>query len=67
MDKLIINNETDLTMAEILPYALKVIEGGRISNFEKQYCYLTTFHNGIIIYADKNKKSDRLIVRKEET
>jgi hypothetical protein len=32
-----------------------VIEGGRISNYETQYCYATTFRYGPIVYADKTR------------
>jgi hypothetical protein len=70
MEKLIIENHTDLKMNEALRYAKMVIEQGRISENHKgnQYCFATLFKkkeldkNGVVVYADKNKKSDRLII-----
>ena len=68
MDKLIIENQTDLKMFDVLPYAGYVVSMGRISKTSKgkQYCFLTRCKDGIIVWADKNKNSDRLIIRKEE-
>ena len=67
MDKLIIENQTDLSLLEILGYVNHVVNMGKISKTSKgeQYCFLTTYRGGIVVYADKNKKSDRLIIRKE--
>jgi hypothetical protein len=62
MEKIIIENRTKLPMAEILPYIRQVISDGRISNFGKNYCYLTTWPDGIRVSADKNKKSDKFMV-----
>jgi len=66
-EKLIIENRTELPMKEVLSYVKKVVEKGKISKTSKgkQYCFVTVFRDGIIVYADKNKKSDRLIVIKE--
>ena len=54
-------------MKEVLGYVRVVVEQGKISETSKgkQYCFVTCFPDGITIYADKNKKSDRLIVIKE--
>ena len=67
-EKLIIENKTELPMKEVLSYVKTVIEQGKISETAKgkQYCFVTCFPDGITIYADKNKKSDRLIVIKEK-
>ena len=67
MDKLIIENQTDLSLLEILGYVGHVVSMGKISETSKgkQYCFLTTYKGDIVVFADKNKKSDRLIIRKE--
>ena len=70
MEKLIIENRTDLKMIEVMYYIEEVIKQGRISETHKgnQYCFATLFKkkeldkNGVVVYADKNKKSDRLII-----
>jgi len=65
MNKLIIENRTELTDLEAINLVGKVINQGRISNNGKQYCYCT----GIIIkdkkymiYTDLNKKSDKFVI-----
>jgi len=67
MDKLIIDNRTELSMEDIISCVLKVISSGKISKTSKgeQYCFLTKFSNGIQISADKNKNSDRLIISED--
>lgn len=66
MSKIIIENRTlELSDSQCLAYIQKVIGQGRISNKDKQYCYLTTFEKvggKIIIVTDLNKKSDRFVV-----
>ena len=65
MDKIIIENRTDKHMNEVLGYVAAVIQGGRISNNGKQYCYATRFKENIMVYTDLNKKSDRFIIWQE--
>lgn len=62
MSKVIIENRTSLSMLECLDRVRQVIEKGRISNNDKQYCYYTTFTDGIGVSTDLNKSSDRFIV-----
>jgi hypothetical protein len=62
MEKIIIENRTELPMADVVDYVNQVIRLGRISNYETQYCYATTWKNGIVVEADKNKCSDRFLV-----
>jgi len=66
-EKLIIENRTKLSMEEVLSYVKVVVQQGKISETSKgkQYCFVTCFASGITVYAEKNKKSDRLIVIKE--
>lgn len=64
--KLIIDNQSDLTMEEALEYVLTVVQQGKISNNGKQYCYVTTFKKSeIVVVSYLNKKSERLLVYRE--
>lgn len=66
MEKLIIVNKTDLPMSAILRKADGVIGMGRISDYGKSYCYVSTFKDGIVCCAQKNKASDTLTFFKED-
>jgi hypothetical protein len=61
--KLILENRTNLPMVVFLKLAQKVVSMGRISNNDKQYCYLTTFiidGQEYYIVSSLNEKSDKL-------
>ena len=61
--KLILENQTDLPMVDFLRLAQEVVSMGRISNDDKQYCYLTAFTidgQEFHIVSDLNEKSDKL-------
>jgi hypothetical protein len=45
MSKVIIENRSGLKDEKAVELALGVIRGGRVSNFGKEYCYLTVVHN----------------------
>ncbi len=65
MNKLIINNRTDLTDIDAVNLVKQVIESGRISNNGMQYCYITIIKLGgkeYVVCADLNKKSDRFLI-----
>ena len=65
--KLIVENRTDLPMVDVLRLAQEVVNMGRISNYGRQYCYLTSFSIGDEEYhiaSDLNKQSDKLICYK---
>lgn len=65
MEKIIIENRTELDLSICLEIIKAVIKLGRISNNNTQYCYYTTFElNGknFSISTDLNKKSDRFII-----
>jgi hypothetical protein len=66
MGKIIIENRTlGLSDYHCLSYVEKVIAQGRISNNDKQYCYLTAFKKvggNIMVVTDLNKKSDRFVI-----
>ena len=65
MNKLIIDNRTELTDLEAVTLVSKVIGQGRISNDGKQYCYATIAKIGGVeyaVYTDLNKMSDRFVI-----
>lgn len=67
MNKLIIDNRTDLDDLVALKLVMRVVEMGRISNDNKQYCYLCIIEHEEKKYAvstDLNKKSDRFVIMK---
>jgi hypothetical protein len=65
MNKLIIENRTDLSDFDSLMMIGSVIQEGRISNGDKQYCYFSTskFNNKRYgISTNLNKNSDRFVI-----
>ena len=65
--KLILENRTDLKMLDFLRLAQEVVSMGRISNYNKQYCYATSFTidgQEYHIVSDLNEKSDKLTLYK---
>jgi hypothetical protein len=68
MNKIIIDNRSDLFADEAFELVLRVIKRGRISNNNTQYCYLTVFTIDPCKYqvsTDLNKCSDRFVIVKE--
>lgn len=68
MSKIIIDNRSDLPIDVAVEYVWNVIKMGRISNNDKQYCYLTVFDiNGekYQVSTDLRTKSDRFLIIKE--
>jgi len=67
MGKIIIENRSSVSDLIAIKAVISVINGGRVSNDGKQYCYYTTsrhhsseYYIGIASYL--NKKSDRFVV-----
>lgn len=61
--KIIIENKSEKADDETaLERVSKVISEGRVSNNNKQYCYLTVFDDGICVSASLNKESDKFVV-----
>ena len=63
--RLIIENRTDVPVVKLLAYITQIIDMGRISNDNKQYCYATRFKDGIVIFTDLNKRSDRFVITQD--
>jgi len=53
MNKIIIHHDIDDLQATY--YVMKVIQQGKISKGGTQYCYITTFTNGVAVHADLTK------------
>ena len=68
MEKLIIENRTDIPISEMMARIWYVLKQGKISSgrFGVQYCFITTWKDGTGIQAFQNKNSDRLVIFKEE-
>jgi len=65
MNKLIIDNRTELSDLDAIGIVAFVVQRGRISNDGKQYCYGSEIlynNNLYMVYTDLNKKSDRFII-----
>jgi len=63
MGRIIIKNDTELKDFEALDVVRQVIMQGRVSgNEQESYCYVTKFSDGIVVYADKLKCSDKFRV-----
>jgi hypothetical protein len=65
MNKLIIDNRTELSDINAVTLVGEVINQGRISNDNKQYCYgtgITIEDKEYMIWTDLNKKSDRFVI-----
>lgn len=56
MSKLIIKNETTfLSDLEALTYVTEVVEGGRVSEYNTQYCFVTSWSNGVVVISQQTK------------
>lgn len=54
MSRVIVNYH-EVTPDEALAHVRLVIELGRISNNGKQYCYATSFNDGVLVFADQTR------------
>lgn len=65
MSKIIIKNESNLSMSDCLILVRSVIDRGRISNNGNQYCFLTAFDIGgkeYCVQTGLNKSSDTFVI-----
>ena len=58
-DKIIIHNYSDLEDTKLVYYVLSVINNGQISETSKgkQYCFVTTFKDGITISSGRRNNT----------
>jgi len=63
MTKIIIDNQSTLSDQTSLMLVQRVIDMGRISNNETEYCNCTVFSfRKCVVYGSKNKRSDRFLI-----
>lgn len=65
MSRIIVENRTDLQDEDALELAKAVMQGGRISNNGKQYCYFSVVDfcgSRYGVATDLNKRSDRFVI-----
>ena len=57
--KLIIHNNTNMSDADVMLYVYNVIAQGKISETKqgKQYCFVTTFKSGVVVFCSKRKET----------
>lgn len=69
MNKIIIDNRTSEPDDDVLLRVYAIISDGRVSETagRAHYCHVTTWKDGMVIYAGINAKSDRFVVMKDET
>ena len=60
--RIIINIDENTEDGEAVDHVRRVIDQGLISNGGKQYCYVTTFRDGKIVYAGKTRKGNSVFV-----
>lgn len=65
MSRIIIDNQSDLSLYDATHMVLNVIKGGKISNDGEQRCYLTVFSiegKKYVVATMLNRKSEKFIV-----
>jgi len=68
MEKLIVENRSNLDLKDAIILIKSVLDEGKISNEGKQHCYLTTFTfkgDKFSVHSILNKKSERLVITAE--
>lgn len=66
MSRIIIDVRDDIDPAAALLYVGHVIHQGRISKDNTKYCWLTTFHDGVVVTVRDERKSDCFVVYKSK-
>ena len=65
MNRIIINNKTNLSDLAVIGLIQKVVKEGRISNEGKQYCYATVI-GSYVVMTDKGEDRDSFFIYEEE-
>lgn len=66
MEKIIIENRSKESLQDAILATLDLVKMGRISNNNTQYCYVARCKNKTVIFAYKNKKSDRFVIMDDD-
>lgn len=58
-NKIIIHNNTNLDDSDLLLYVYNVISQGKVSETKqgKQYCFVTTFKGGIVVFCNRRNNT----------
>lgn len=66
--KIIIHNYSDLEDYECISFVRAVISEGKVSETKqgKQYCFITTFKNGIVVGCSKRNNTYTFTVKRED-
>ena len=66
--KIIIHNYSDLEDYECVSFVRAVISEGKVSETKqgKQYCFFTTFKNGIVVGSSKRNNTYTFTVKRED-
>lgn len=62
----IIENRAGISDHDALYYVMKVMQGGKVSDNGRCYCFATLFQNGVRVFASTNKASDKFVVTREK-
>jgi hypothetical protein len=67
MTKIIIKNYSSIKDDLVLMNIAKVLEQGKISDgkYGPQYCFMTKFQSGVVIYADRTKSGSHVFTVQE--
>lgn len=68
MNKLIIDNRTELSDLEAVTLVGEVIKAGRISKYGASYCFATRLvldRKAYMVWTDLNKKSDKFTITED--
>lgn len=61
-NRIILNNQTELGYEEVMDYVRKVISAGKVSDNGNNYCYLSSFKDGIMVSSDVIKTGHRFTI-----
>lgn len=61
MSKITVENHTGMDDFCAMQHALTVVQGGRISNHGTEYCYATTFLNGVVVTSRRTKAGNDIL------
>jgi len=67
-NRVIVENRTlgEITDADAIRRVGLVIDKGRVSDNGKCYCHATAWNDDIVVYANRNKQSDKFYVTFEK-
>jgi hypothetical protein len=61
-DRIIINIDCKCSLSGALEYVHRVIDSGLISANGTEYCYVTSFRDGTVVYSDRRKSGTHSFV-----